>query len=236
MVVIADATYFGKRNGRTELDGLLVFLDSVKGEVLWFKFIKSETNKDYQEGLDYLETRGFEILGVVTDGRKGLARIFDKYPYQVCQFHIQKGVRTLLTKNPKSEAGKYLYTLNKTFIKLKLTKLQFLEQLENYLKNHQAYVNEMSETNPNQYKHIRLRKALRKYQNNIKYMFTFQNSRLVSNSVSNSDLKYEIPNTTNHIDGGLFSPMKNLLRCHNGLSKENRKKLITVYLNSRGKI
>ena len=126
----------------------MVFKDILTGQTLWAKFVKSETNKDYQEGLDYLESRGFEILRVVSDGRRGLARIFAKYPYQVCQFHIQKGVSTLLTRNPKSIAGKELKQFNDTFIKLRLTKAQFMEQIETYLKTHQDYLNEMSETDP----------------------------------------------------------------------------------------
>lgn len=115
----------------------MVLIDSITGEVLWFKFVKNETNLDYQDGLNYLEQRGFEIVGVVSDGRRGLARIFANYPYQVCQFHIQKGVSNLLTRNPKSTAGKELKQLNDSFIKLRLTKAQLLESLENYLKTNQ---------------------------------------------------------------------------------------------------
>ena len=48
----------------------MLFIDSLTGEVLWFKFLKNETNEAYKEGLNYLEDRGFEILGVVTDGKR----------------------------------------------------------------------------------------------------------------------------------------------------------------------
>jgi hypothetical protein len=202
----------------------MVFVDAITGQVLWAKFVKSETNNHYQEGLNYLESRGFEILGVVSDGRRGLAGIFKDYPYQVCQFHIQKGVSTLLTRNPKSIAGRDLKQFNDTFIKLRLTKPQFLEQMETYLKNHQDYLNEMSETDPKQPKHKRLRKAINKYKNNLKYMFTFQNSPELG-----------IPNTTNKIDGGVFSPLKRILNNHSGLSKIHRKMWIIFYLNSNGK-
>jgi hypothetical protein len=198
-------------------------VDAITGQVLWAKFVKGETNQDYQEGLDYLEVRGFEILGVVSDGRRGLAGKFTKYPYQVCQFHIQKGVSTLLTRNPKSIAGKDLKQFNDTFIKLKLNRTQFLEQMANYIQTHQDYLREISEIDPTQLKHKRLIKALNKYKNNLKYMFTFQ---------VNPELY--IPNTTNKIDGGVFSPLKRLLNNHNGLSKTNRKNWIIVFLNSRG--
>jgi hypothetical protein len=224
VVIVVDTTYFGKRRDATELDGVMVVVDVLTGQVLWAKFIKSETSSHYQEGLNYLESRGFEILGVVSDGRRGLARIFDIYPYQVCQFHIQKGISTLLTRNPKSPAGKELKQFNDTFIKEKWTHSNFMTQIEIYLKTHKDYLNEMSEIDPKQHKHKRLRKALNKYNLNHIYMFTFQ---------ANPQLK--IPNTTNKIDGGVFSPMKKLLNNHSGTTKLRRKNLIIEFLNSRGK-
>ena len=231
VIIVCDTTYFGRRSEKTDLDGFMAFVDALTGEVLWFKFLKNETNINYQEGLNYLESRGFEIIGVVTDGRRGLANIFKNYPYQICLFHIQKGIITLITKNPKSEAGKSLYQINKTFIKDKLSKQEYLQKIEDHLKTHQNYINEMSDidrANPintrTKYKHERHRKALRKIQTNLKYMFTFQDYPQLN-----------IPKTTNHIDGGLFSPMKKLLKNHNGLSKEHRKTLIIQFCNSRGK-
>jgi hypothetical protein len=222
---VVDATYFGKRRNATELDGVMVFIDAISGQVLWAKFIKGETNADYLEGLNYLESRGFEILSVVSDGRRGLVRIFSKYPYQICQFHIQKGVSTLLTRNPKSSAGKELQQFNDTFIKLKLTKAQFLEQIEYYLKTHAEYINEMSDSDPTTHKHQRLRKALNKYKNNLKYMFTNQ-----------TEPQLQIPNTTNKIDGGVFSPLKRVVHNHSGTTKARRKNLIIGFLNSRGNL
>lgn len=206
----------------------MAFVDTLTREVLWFKFLKNETNLDYQEGLNYLEKKGFEILGVVTDGRRGLANVFKDYPYQICQFHIQKGIRTLLTKNPKSDAGKSLYLINKTFIKDKLTKQEYLKKIEHHLKTHQDYTNEISDTDLTKYKHEQHRKALRKIKNNLKDIFTFQKSIKDNPNII-------IPNTTNHIDGGLFSPLKNLLKNHNGLSKDHRKTLIIQFCNFRKK-
>jgi hypothetical protein len=207
----------------------MVFVDALTGQVLWARFIKSETNDNYKEGLNYLESRGFEILGIVSDGRRGLAGIFAKYPYQVCQFHIQKGVSTLLTRNPKSIAGKELKQFNDTFIKLKLTKVQFIKQIEMYLKTHQDYLNEMSETDPTIHKHQRLRKAINKYKNNLKYMFTYETDP----QQNQTQLQTQIPNTTNKIDGGVFSPLKRLLNNHIGTTKLRRRDLIIEILNSR---
>jgi hypothetical protein len=235
VVVVVDASYFGKRREATDLDGIMVFVDSLTGEVIWAKFIKNETNSDYQEGLDYIESRGFEILGAVSDGRKGLARIFKDYPYQICQFHIQKGISTILTKNPKSEAGKDLKCFNDTFIKLRLTKEQFTGEIEIYLKTYQEYLSEMSEIEPTRYKHEKLRKALNKYRNNLKYMFTYQTTTEADPQLQNQLQPTQIPNTTNHIDGGIFSPLKRLLNNHPGTTKQRRRTWIILFLNSRGK-
>jgi hypothetical protein len=197
-----------------------VFLDNLTGQIVWFKFLRHETSWDYQEGLDYLENRGFEILSVTIDGRRGLSKIFHKYPYQVCQIHIQRGISTLLTKSPRSDAGRDLNYINKNFIKYKLTEQELGKTLSVYTKIHQEYLNEPSESDPAKPKHQRLFKALKKYKNNMKYLFTYQ---------SHKDFK----NTTNDLDGGLFSPLKQLLNNHRGMTKERRKKLIILYFNRR---
>jgi hypothetical protein len=48
----------------------------------------------------------------------------------------------------------------------------------------------------------------------------------------NPDL--EIPNTTNKIDGGVFSPLKRVVNLHPGTTKLRRKNLVIEFLNSRG--
>jgi hypothetical protein len=125
-----------------------------------------------------------------------------------------------LTRNPKSPAEKELKLFNDSSIKQKLVKTQFLEQIQTYLKTHQDYLSEMSETDPKQYKHQRLHKAFNKYKNNIKYIFTYQNQ---------TRTKLVMPNTTNHIDGGVFPQMKNLLNNPSGTTKERRKQMIILF-------
>jgi hypothetical protein len=183
---------------------------------------------DYQEGLNYLENRDFEILSVTTDGRRGLTRIFQKYPYQVCQFHVQKGISILLTKFPRTEAGKELQEINKNFIKDKLTEQELGKKLAQYSQKYSDFLSEKSETDPTKFKHQRLIKALRKYKNNMKYLFTYQ----VGSKAKQYNPK-EFKNTTNDLDGGLFSPLKQLLNNHRGTTKLRRKKMIICYLNSR---
>lgn len=243
VLIVIDATYFGKRSDKTEFDGLMVFVDALTGQVVWARFLKNETNDYYQEGLEYLKTKGFEILGVISDGKRGLAKRFKNYPYQVCQFHIQKGISNLLTKNPKSQVGKELKTINDKFIKLRATEDQMGYQLALLCKRHVRFLSEKSPTDPKKYKHTNIIKALNKYKNNLKYMFTFQTQEQVARVQIGDKAIAEIlkrkdrifPNTTNDIDGGVFSPIKKLLGNHGGLAKPRRTRLIIEALNQRGK-
>jgi hypothetical protein len=243
VLIVVDATYFGKRADKTEFDGLMVFVDALTGQAVWARFLKNETNDYYQEGLNYLESRGFEILGVLSDGKRGLAKRFKNYPYQVCQFHIQKGISNLLTKNPKAQAGKELKIINDKFIKLRATEDQMGYQLALLCKRHAKFLSEKSPTDSKKYKHTNIIKALNKYKNNLKYMFTFQTQEQLTRDQTGAEAVAEIlkrkdrifPNTTNDIDGGVFSPTKKLLGNHGGLTKPRRTRMIIEILNHRGK-
>jgi hypothetical protein len=116
-------------------------------------------------------------------------------------------------------------------------------QLALLCKRHTKFLSEKSPTDPKKYKHTNIIKALNKYKNNLKYMFTFQaQEQLVKDQIGDKAtaqiLKRKdriFPNTTNDIDGGVFSPAKKLLGNHGGLSKPRRTRLIIEILNHRGK-
>jgi len=185
--------------------------------VLWFKFIESEKKEHYLEGLKFLIEKGFTILSVTIDGRRGIASVFSKYPVQVCQFHVQKRVSTLLTKNPRTNEGKELKQINDLFIKNRLTEKQLGRTLALFCKRNHAFLTERNEQG--NYKHYRIIQALRCYKRNMKYLFTFQ-------KYSNLN----IPNTTNHIDGGINPKLKELNRIHRGMRVDRRNKLLTLLL------
>jgi hypothetical protein len=182
------------------------------------------------EGLSYLLEKGFKILSVTIDGRKGIDLVFRNYPTQICQFHIQQRVRNLITDNPKSVAGKELKQINSLFIKNRLSKAELATTLHNYIQRNYDYLTELNEEG--KYLHDRLIKALRTFKRNLDKLFTFQNYQL-NNQHNNPILT--IPNTTNHLDGGVNSKIKELVRTHRGLRKDRRNKLISVLLNSLGK-
>lgn len=216
--LVCDATFFRKRKDK---DGLLIFFDAISKQVLWHKFIESETKENYLEGLKYLEEKRFEIQSVTIDGRRGIPVIFGKYPVQICQFHIQKRIRTLLTQNPRSEAGKELKEINSLFVKNRLMEQELGETLALYCRRNYHFLVEKNEEG--KYKHTRIIQALKCFKRNIKYIFTFQKY---------PDL--EIPSTSNHVDGGVNTKLKELNRLHKGMRTDRRNKLLVNLLYNLG--
>ena len=49
----------------------MLFLDASSGKILYRKFVKNETNRDYLDGLRYIAERGTIIKAVVCDGHMG---------------------------------------------------------------------------------------------------------------------------------------------------------------------
>ena len=50
----------------------MLFQDASSGKILYRKFVKNETKRDYLDGLRYIAERGTVIKAVVCDGHVGL--------------------------------------------------------------------------------------------------------------------------------------------------------------------
>jgi len=207
-----DTTYFGRKFG------VMVFKDSITGQVLWKQYVKQETNKLYLQGVEEITRRGIKIQSVICDGRKGLFQIFEKNtPIQMCNFHQVAIIRRYLTKNPKLQASKELW--EHTLLLTKIDKEIFVGGLADWFAKWESFLNErkVNKNGKKRYIHKKLRSAYRSLKNNLPYLFTWYDYK---------DLN--IPNTTNAIDGH-FANLKNKLRNHNGLSTERKKKFIDEF-------
>jgi len=206
--VLMDTTYFGRDFG------VMVFRDSISGQILLKKYVKHETNKLYLEGIEQIAQRGVNIQSIICDGRKGLLKMFGQVPIQMCQFHQVKNITKYLTRKPKTQAGIELRALS-----LKLTimdKSTFISGLNLWFDKWESYLKERTHS-PNgksHYTHKRLRSAYLSLKRNLPWLYTFEDNK-----------ELMMPNTTNGLDG-LFADLKNKLRNHNGLSLERKKKLI----------
>lgn len=208
-----DTTYWGRTFG------VMLFKDSINRENLLKYYVKSETNGKYIEGINVLKSRGYDVLGIVCDGRKGLLDSFDDIPVQMCQFHQSAIIRRYLTKSPKTQAAKELMDIVK--LMKQTDKESFQGAFDEWFMKWESYLDERTvnkETKKSFYTHKKLRSAYRSIKNNMKHLFIWYDNYQLG-----------LPNTTNLIDGN-FSDLKNKLRNHNGLIIKRKIKFIDEFL------
>ena len=140
----------------------------------------------------------------------------------MCHFHQKKVIQRYITMHPRLEAGKELqkimYNLTST------TQTIFTKKLNEWYEKYKDFLAEKT-INPDNLKesftHQKLVSAYKSLNTHLLYLFTYKNYK-----------DYKIHNTTNAIDGGVFSPMKKLLKIHNGFSKSLKLKMVDDYLVS----
>ena len=215
VVVLMDTTYWGRNFG------VMLFKDALTKENLLKYYVKHETNSLYFQGVSELQEKGYKILAIVCDGRKGLPQSFGKIPVQMCQFHQSAIIRRYLTKRPKLQAAKALMMV--VDLMKHTDKESFEGALNEWFNTWEMFINERTVnpiTNKSFYTHKRLRSAYRSLKNNLPWLFTWYDN-----------IELNIPNTTNAIDGH-FADLKNKLRNHNGLSLDRKKKFIDEFLKA----
>lgn len=101
IVLVVDTTYFNQF-------GLMVFRAVNFGKNLLWKIVDHENNSEYRAGIEELLNDGWEILGIVADGKPGLGKLFPSIPFQLCQFHQFQRITQLISKKPKLPASQEL--------------------------------------------------------------------------------------------------------------------------------
>jgi len=210
-----DTTYWGRGFG------LMLFKDSLSGENLLRYYVKAETNQLYIRGVRELIKKGYLVLAVVCDGRRGLLQSFGDTPVQMCQFHQAAIIRRYITKKPKLAASIDLKQI--VDLLTKTDKESFEGLLEEWFDKWETFLNDRTvneETGKSHYTHKRLRSAYRSLKTNMPWLWTWYD---------NADI--QVPNTTNAIDGH-FAHLKTKLRNHNGLTLERKQKFIDGFLKA----
>ena len=215
VIVLMDTTYWGRGFG------VMLFKDALTKENMLKYYVKTETNAKYVEGVETLKAKGFDIMAIVCDGRKGLIQSFGDIPVQMCQFHQAAIIRRYLTKKPKLQAAKELLLV--VDLMKNTDKESFEGALQIWYDKWREFLNERTVnhiTQKSHYTHKKLRSAYRSLKNNLDSLFTWYDY-----------IELGIPNTTNAIDGH-FADLKNKLRNHNGLSIDRKKKFIDGFLKA----
>ena len=213
-----DTTYWGRNFG------LMVIKDALRNKILWRKYVRYETIKDYLEGVEWLKFQGFKIYGVVIDGMRGLAQALYPIPVQMCQFHQIMIVRRYLTQDPDIEASIELLCLIKEITRM--DKESFIGAFEEWYERNKDTLNERvndrrirRKTPP--FMRPRLRSAYLSIKRNMQLLWTFYDHPETG-----------LPNTNNALEG-VFSDIKSKTRVHRGISRNNRKKLLDEYIKRK---
>ena len=216
VVVVMDTTYFGK------VFGVMVFRCPHRKKNLLWKFLPYETIAEYIAGVQWLQRRGWNVVAIVCDARRGLVQAFPEIPVQMCQFHQVMIVLRYITRKPKLEAGKELKAL--VLLLTDTDEASFRHWLKLWHEQWKDFLNEKTvddRTHRWHFTHKRLRSAYRSLETNLPWLFTCQ--------------KYPhlcIPNTTNSLEGS-FAHIKAKIGVHSGLRIDRKQKLIQELL--RGK-
>lgn len=216
---MCDATFYGKRKDKL---GTLVFKDAITDEILIWKHIEGEKLKDYKYLFNELLSMGYKVKAVVIDGKRGLYTLFKDYPIQMCHFHQKRIIQRYITKHPKLEASRELKKIVSRLTKV--TELTFYLKIDKWYDKYEVFLNGKTInpiTGEETFTHARLMAAYKSLKSHLPYLFTCKKYKKVS-----------IPNTTNSLDGGVFSPMKILIKIHRGLSKSLKLKIVDDYLVS----
>lgn len=203
-----DATYWGHNWG------VMLALDEKSGSVLYMAFIHNETVADYKAAVESIEERGYDIKGIIIDGKESLFKVFSRYRIQMCQFHMKQIVKRYLTKNPRLKAARALKSLMERLTST--DKETFEADYEKWKNTWQDTLNRRSILSNGRvcFTHRRLRSAMNSIDFYLPFLFTYQTEACKG-----------MPNTNNKIEG-TFTDLKKNLNNHSGMTLENRKRFI----------
>jgi len=212
-------------NGRVETALIVRSLPSVKS----WRFSYRENGKSW---LALLETISDEPNYFVCDGQKGLIKAihtrWDNVQIQRCMIHVIRGVVNKISNNPRTIPGKELHqiTMELSRVWTRRQKRCWIKRLHKWHRQNESYLNERStSTKPSGrkhswYTHKRLRGAYNLISRALPDLFRYVGH-------------YEVPRTSNHVEGGLNARIKELLHNHRGIPLWKKQILVAYFLRSK---
>jgi hypothetical protein len=180
--------------------------------------------------LAHLKQQGISPSFIVCDGQRGMLAvirsIWSATLIQRCVIHVHRQARLWLTKAPQTIAGQELLVLtnNLLTIKTRRQKRRWIREFKRWLRKHNHFIKERS-WNPEGthwwYTHRKLRAVRSLLRNSTPDLFRYVNHPI------------EVPRTTNHLEGGVNSRIKELIRSHRGMRTPRKIALTKWYLAVR---
>jgi hypothetical protein len=211
------------------LVALIVQNPNTHSPVSW-SFAKRECYESWHSFFFSLRCRGVNPEFVVCDGQRGLLKaLIDVWPnvfVQRCLIHVVRQAKLWLTKSPRTKAGQELRCIVCALLNIRTRrqKRRWIRSFHSWMKRHQLFLKERT-VNPNNskrwwYTHRKLRATRSLINNSLPDLFRFISDRTV-------------PRTSNHVEGGINSRLKDLLRVHRGLKPRHQQVLTAWYLATK---
>lgn len=212
-----DAKYFGRWG--------CFLLYKAGRDLIYWNLVRGETFRNYLYDLTQILRLGYTIVGVTSDWHGSIVSAVDylfqrAIPHQRCLVHTQRRCESLLTKNPKTEAGINLLELVKDInqvtnhyeAKLWLNRLSYWERDYGHLTKERTYGWKEDGRRTWWYTHKNLRGAFRTLMNTTNHLFLY--------------LDYKnLEKDTNGLESE-FSHLKQKLNMHRGLKRHRKVKAI----------
>lgn len=195
---------------------------------IWL-FVERERLETWEMLLWRLKRRGITPPFVVCDGQRGLLAairlIWPKTQLQRCLIHVVRQARLWLTQRPKTTAGQELAEIIRILltVRTRRQKRRWIRSFHRWSKRYNQFLKERS-WNPEGthwwYTHRKLRAIRSLITNSVPNLFVF---------VSHP----EVPRTSNHLEGGVNSRLKELLRSHRGFPLRKKMVLVAQFLKQK---
>lgn len=215
----------GTRIGRD--CSLLIILDTeTNAPIAWRPAIR----ESYASWRALLSVSPQQPAYVVCDGHSGLLKaVYERWPsiyVQRCLAHVLRELRGFLTRNPKLPAGIALRVLIGELAKIKTRrqKRKWVRKLFRWQRKYSKFLKEKTFTLDGhwRYTHRNLRRARTHLLRALPNLFRYIKNR-------------KVPSTSNQLEGGINSPLKDLIRKHRGMGVRRKLILASIYLQKRTK-
>lgn len=208
-----------------ESRSMMALIGRTPKHVVWWLFAETESYESWNTFCSNLPMP----RAVVCDGQRGLSSaIRQRWPpvrFQRCLIHIVRQALAKLTRNPKTLAGQDLRKLIRQLpsIRTRRQKRRWIHCWKHWHSKYYRFLAERSYGDAKnrrrgwRYTHKKLRAVRSLIQNSLPHLFTFIGHA-------------EIPRTSNHVEGGINSRLKELLHRHRGLDLARKQVLVSWFL------
>lgn len=224
MIAVLDGTSLVWRRAEA-----LIAYDPSTARPLGWAVADHERYESWLLLLANLRHRGFIPAFVVCDGQRGLlAAVRSVWPQaliQRCVIHVHRQSRLWLTQEPKTRAGQELLAIVNQLLAVRTLrqKRRWVRSFRRWQRRHDHFLKERSWN-----------------LEGTRWWYTHRKPRAVRSLLRNSipDLfRYvrfpDVPRTTNHVEGGINSRLKELLRSHRGMRLSRRVAMTRWFLSVR---